>query len=99
MHPVASPPQGPAVGSAGRALSGRSSESSVCVGGTVAGGGAPGQSEGAVAAVDLRALRAQAGRGVLGCHGDHIVVVVPGVLPLLYSVVSGGFGGATALEG
>lgn len=100
MHPVASSPQGPAVGSVGGALCGRSSEGSVCVGGTVAAGSTPGQSEGAVAAAaaDLWTLRAQAGGGVLGCHGDQVVVVVPGILSLLYPVAGGVFGGTTVLQ-
>lgn len=66
----------------------------------MAGGGTLGQSEGAVvaaaAAADLLTLRTHAGGGVLGRHGDQVVAVVPGILPLLYPVVGGVFGGAAA---
>ncbi|TNN47912.1 hypothetical protein EYF80_041913 [Liparis tanakae] len=75
MHPVASSPQGGAVGRVGVALCGRSGESSVCVGRTVAGGGGgstPGQPEGAVVVgIVLLTRGAQAGGGVLRCHADH----------------------------
>jgi len=52
------------------------------------GGGTPGQPEGAVVVgVVLLTLGAQAGGGVLRCHGDHVVAVVPGVLTLLCAEV------------
>lgn len=97
MHSVASSPQGHAEGSAGGALCGRSSESSMIVGWTVAGGGAPGQSEGAVVGgVVLLTLGAHAGRVLSSC-GDQVVVVVPGVLLLFYLVVRGIGGRATVV--
>ncbi len=100
MHSVASSPQGPVVGSVGRALCGRSSESSMVVGWTVAGGGGPGQSEGTVVGgIVLQTLGAHAGGRVLCCHGNQVVVVVPGVLLLLLSLVVRGVFGRAIVEG
>lgn len=95
MHSVASSPQRHAVGSI-VALGGWSSDSSMVVGWTVAGGSTSGQSEGAVVGCDvLLTMGSQACWGVLYCHGNQVVVVVPGILPLLYPVGFGVLGRAT----
>ncbi len=65
----------------------------------MASGSTPGQPEGAVVGgVVLLTLGAQARLGILSCHGDQVVVVVPGILLLLCPVVSGVFGRA-AVQG
>lgn len=95
MHPVASSAKEPAVVSVGGALRSWSSKSSVCGVWTVV-GSTPGQFEWAVVGgVVVCTLRAQAGGGVLCCHGDQVVFVVPGLLLLLCPMVSGVLGRAT----
>lgn len=95
MHSVASSTQGHAVGSV-VALFGWSSASSMVVGWTVAGGSTSGQSEGAVVGCGvLLTLGSQACWGVLYCHGNQVVVVVPDILPLLHPVGVGVLGRAT----
>lgn len=90
MHPVAPPPQSPGVAPVDGTLVGHVPESSMSVGWTVAGGGAPGRSEGE--GTVLGALGAQVG-GVLGLQAHQVVVVVPGVL-----LVRGVLGSAAILE-
>lgn len=86
IHSVASLRLKPAVGT--RAIQGRSSQSLVCVDWILAGSRSPGESEGAVLGQVLL-TGAQAGGGVLHCHADQVVVVVPRFLTLLCPVVVG----------